>query len=422
MVAVGTHSSRDVRRASRFEVLHQIYALGSASRSLLAGASGLSPATVATIVSELLNWGVLSEVSIEDSGGGRPRARLAVNPARGFVVGVDVAETYVQIDVFDLALQVHASDQQPLDAEHNRPDDVLDRIEQGVAAMLAEAGVPQSDVVGVGVSMPGQVDRVGGVSVFAPNFSWQQVPFIRLLSERLSLPLYLDNPLKASTMAELWFGAGRKVDDLAVLTIGTGVGAGFAVGGALVRGTGNAAGEWGHSAIVIDGRLCQCGNRGCLEAYVGARGIMQQLREYVPGSRLLRDDDQAATIAALAEGLAAGDETAGAVLRQTTRYLGVGIGNLINMLNPAVVVVGGWVTGLLGPWLVPAATAMAARHTFDRTFSATRIEMSTLTGNPVSLGAGIFALEGFLAGLGVSTFRDSARHAAAIATTTRPAR
>jgi predicted NBD/HSP70 family sugar kinase len=269
--------------------------------------------------------------------------------------------------------------------------------------------------------MPGQVDRVGGVSVFAPNFSWQQVPFIKLLSDRLPLPLYLDNPLKASTMAELWFGAGRKVDDLAVLTIGTGVGAGFAVGGALVRGTGNAAGEWGHSAIVIDGRECRCGNRGCLEAYVGARGIMQQLREYVPTSRLLRGDDQAATIAALADGLAAGDETAEAVLRQTTRYLGVGIGNLINMLNPAVIVMGGWVTGMLGPWLVPAATTMAAQHTFDRTFSATRIEISALTGNPVSLGAGIFALEGFLTGLGVSTFRDSARHAAAIATTTQPA-
>ncbi|WNI18037.1 ROK family protein [Actinacidiphila sp. ITFR-21] len=418
---MSAHSSRDVRRASRFEVLHQIYALGSASRNQLAGASGLSAATVAAIVSELLNWGVLSEVSIEDSGGGRPRARLAVNPQRGFVVGVDVAETYIQIDVFDLALQVKASGQQTLDAEDNQPGAVLDRIEHGVAAMLTEAGVPQDSVVGVGVSMPGQVDRVGGVSVFAPNFSWQQVPFIKLLSDRLPLPLYLDNPLKASTMAELWFGVGRKVDDLAVLTIGTGVGAGFAVGGALVRGTGNAAGEWGHSAIVIDGRPCRCGNRGCLEAYIGARGIMQQLREHMPDSRLLRSDDQVATIGALAEGLAADDEAATAVLRRTARYLGVGIGGLINMLNPAVIVVGGWVTELLGPWLVPAATQWAAQHTFDRTFNATRIELSTVVGNPVSLGAGIFALEGFLVSLGVSTFRDSARHAAAIATTTLPA-
>ncbi|MFJ8545331.1 ROK family protein [Streptomyces sp. NPDC093586] len=418
---MGTHSSRDVRRASRFEVLHQIYALGSASRRLLAAASGLSTATVATVVNELLGRGVLSEVAIEDSGGGRPRARLAVNAARGFVVGVDVSETYVQIDVFDLALRVRASDRRSLDAEHNRPDDVLDRIEQGVAVVLAAAGVPRCDVVGVGVSMPGRIDRVGGVSVLAPNFGWQQVPFIRLLSDRLPLPLYLDNPLKAGTMAELWFGAGRRADDLAVVTLGTGVGAGFTVGGTLVRGTGNAAGEWGHSTVVLDGRLCRCGNRGCLEAYVGAQGIMQHLREYAPDSRLLHDGDQAATVAALAEGLAAGDETAEAVLRQITRYLGVGLGNLINMLDPTVVVMGGWVTGLLGPWLVPAATATAARHTFDPAFGTTRIEMSALTGDPISLGAGIFALEGFLAGLGVSTSRDSARHAAAIATTTPPA-
>jgi predicted NBD/HSP70 family sugar kinase len=411
-----------VRRASRFEVLRQVYALGSASRSLLASASGLSTPTVATIVNELLDWGVIGEVSTEDSGGGRPRARLAVNPARGFVVGVDVSETYVQTDVFDLALQVRTSDRQALDAGHIRPDAVIDRIERGVTAALAAAGVPRSDVVGVGVSVPGRIDRAGGVSVFAPNFAWRQVPFIELLSQRLPQPLYLDNPLKASTMAELWFGAGREADDLAVVTLGTGVGAGFAVGGTLVRGTGNAAGEWGHSTVVIDGRPCRCGNHGCLEAYVGARGIIQQLRERAPGSPLLRAGGQAATIAALAEGLAAGDAAARAVLRQTARYLGVGLGSLVNMLNPAVVVLGGWVTGLLGPWLVPEATALAARHTFDPAFDAVRFEMSALTGNPISLGAGIFALEGFLTGLGVSTSRDAARHTAAIATTTPPAR
>ena len=413
-------SSRDVRRASRFEVLHRVYTLGSASRHELAAVSGLSPATVANVVSELLSWGVLTEVSTEDSGGGRPRARLAVNPARGSVIGVDVAETYIQVDVFDLALEVRATVQQPLHAEHNRPDDVLDRIEQLVEAALAQAGVAQSEVLGAGVSMPGQVDRVGGVSVFAPNFSWQQVPFIRLLSERLALPLHLDNPLKASTMAELWFGAGRREDDLAVLTVGTGVGAGFAIGGALVRGMSNSAGEWGHSVIVIDGRLCRCGNRGCIEAYVGAPGIMQLLRESSATSGLLHPEDQSATITALAAALARNDPAAEAVLYETARYLGVGLGNLINTLNPAVIVIGGWVTDLIGKWLLPAATGMAARHTFDRTFSATRIELSTLSRNPVSLGAGIFALEGFLDSLGVSSYHDSTRHQQAIATTTSP--
>ncbi|MEU9554366.1 ROK family transcriptional regulator [Streptomyces fumanus] len=418
---MGIRSSRDVRRASRFEVLHQIYALGSASRTSLASASGLSTPTVATVVSELLDWGVIGEVSTEDSGGGRPRARLAVNPARGFVIGVDVSETYVQTDVFDLALQPRASDRQALDAGHNHPGDVIDRIERGVTAVLGTAGVPRGDVVGIGVSVPGRIDRAGGVSVFAPNFAWRQVPFIELLSPRLPLPLYLDNPLKASTMAELWFGAGRGARDLAVVTLGTGVGAGFAVGGTLVRGTGNAAGEWGHSTVVIDGRPCRCGNRGCLEAYVGAPGIMRQLRERAPGSPLLRPDSQTATVAALAEALAAGDPVAEAVLRQTARYLGVGIGTLVNMLDPAVVVLGGWVTALLGRWLVPAATALAARHTFAPAFHSVRFETSALTGNPISLGAGIFALEGFLAGLGVSTSRDPARHTAAIATTTPPA-
>jgi predicted NBD/HSP70 family sugar kinase len=410
---MGGRSSSEVRRASRFEVLHQLYVAGSATRDELADGSGLSFATVATVVGELLDWGVVREVATEASGGGRPRTRFAVNPARGSVLGIDVAETYVQVDLLDLALAAQASIRRELHPRRNRPADVREHIDRGVRAALAEAGVAREDVVGAGVSMPGQVDRAGGVSVFAPNFSWRGVPFVELLAERLAVPMHLDNPLKASAIAELWFGAGRRTDDLAVLTIGTGVGAGLAVAGSLVRGTSNCAGEWGHTTIVPDGRLCRCGNRGCVETYVGAPGIMRHLRELAPDSPLSSPDDQTATITRLAAGLAEDDATARAVLAETTRYLGPAVGNLINMLNPSLIVVGGWVVDLLGPWLVPAVTERAARHTFDRSFSATRIETSRLRRNPVSLGAAIFALEGFLSGLGVSGYHDAHRPATA---------
>jgi len=408
-VAMTRRTSRDIRRANRFEVVRHIYATGPASRQEIAAESGLSFATVATVVSELLDFGVLRESSLEDSGGGRPRARLAVNPRRGWLIGVDIAETYVQVELLDLALTVTASVKEALHPEDNQPGAVVDHIVAGIDAVIGQAGIPRADVVGVGVSLPGQVDRAGGVSVFAPNFSWQAVPFIDLLRARVDLPLHLDNPLKASTVAELWFGAGRRADDIVVLTIGTGVGAGIAIGGSLIRGVTNCAGEWGHTAIVLDGRLCRCGNRGCVEAYVGAPAIMAQLRDLAPGSRLLHPEDQDLTLTELAAALGDGDEVADAVIDETARYLGVGIANLINTLNPAIIVLGGWVCERIGPWLLPAARATAARHTFDRTLAATSIELSTFTGNPVSRGAATFALEGFLAELGVPSRHDPSR-------------
>lgn len=404
--------SRALRQVNTFEVLRQVFRAGSGTRQQLAEASSLSFATVAAVTSDLLDVGVLHESEMEASGGGRPRARLAVNPDRGVLLGIDVAETYVQVDLLDLALTLRGSVKQELDPESNHAEDVIALIAHGVRTVLKQTRTPRAQLLGAGVSVPGQVDRQGGVSVFAPNFAWHDVPFAKMLRRRIRTPLHLDNPLKASTVAELWFGAGRDVDDLVVLTIGTGVGAGIAVRGSLLRGTTNCAGEWGHTAIVLDGRLCRCGRRGCVEAYVGAPGIMEQLRELAPASALLHHEDQTLTITEIAGALDQQDETAEAVIAETARYLGVGIANLINTLNPQAIVVGGWVNELLGPWLIPAAAAKAARHTFDRTFTATRIQRSSLGRNPVGLGMATFALEGFLARLGIPSKHDPTRNAA----------
>ena len=160
----------------------------------------------------------------------------------------------------------------------------MDRIVRGIDEAIAQAQVERGRVLGVGVSIPGQVRADGTTSVFAPNWNWNDVPLRALLTERIpDLPILLDNPLRASTVAELWFGAARGHDNVAVLTLGTGVGAGLAVQGSLYRGATNTAGEWGHTNLVIDGRKCRRGCVGCVETYVGAPGIMQHLAEIRPG-------------------------------------------------------------------------------------------------------------------------------------------
>ncbi|MCJ1676095.1 ROK family protein [Streptomyces sp. APSN-46.1] len=390
-------TSQDIRRLNRFEVLRRVYAgPGAMSRQDIAAATGLSFATVANLTAELLDAGVLMQAGHEDSGGGRPRARLTVNADRGALIGIDIAETSVHAELFDLALRVRHSVERPLPRGDVQPAEVVEQIAGCVAELLKGSGVARERVLGAGVSVPGMVEREGGVSSFSPYWSWHEVPLRSLLDERLGLPLWLDNPLRASTVAEMWFGAGREVGDLVVVTLRAGVGAGIAVDGQLYRGFTNSAGEWGHTCLALDGRLCTCGNRGCVEAYVSTRGIAETWRELAPGDERATPADDAAAVEALARAAAEGDPTAAAVIDRTGRYLGAAVANLLNVVNPQVLVLGNQVIDLLGERLLRATYEAVTRHALPVPHRAATLCRSALPHNAVTRGAATFALEGFL--------------------------
>ncbi|WP_405826748.1 ROK family transcriptional regulator [Streptomyces sp. NBC_01390] len=389
-------TSRDIRTANRYEVLRQIIAQSPTSRQELAAATGLSLATVATLVGELIELRMLTEVGFEDSAGGRPRGLVAVNETGGALIGVDIAETYVRVELFDLGLNVLARAAEHMRPGESRPEQVVGHVTTAVGSVVAQAGIEGARVLGVGVSVPGQVDRVTGIAEYAPNWDWHDVPLLDLLTEHIAYPLYLDNPLRACAVAELWFGAVRGHGNAVVVNLGTGVGAGLVIGGAVHRGVSNSAGEWGHTTLVLDGRPCHCGNHGCVETYVGAPGIMLNLEELDPGGALLRPDDQTATVDALARGVAAGDPVAVKVVRDMARYLGASISDLVNLLNPEIVVLSSWVAATLGEPLVTEVREAVARHALKRPLAATEIVLSPIPGDPVCLGAATFALEGAL--------------------------
>ncbi|MEU6367975.1 ROK family transcriptional regulator [Streptomyces sp. NPDC046931] len=401
-------TSRDIRTANRYEVLRRIIARSPTSRQELAAATGLSLPTVATLVGELLDLGMLTEVGFEESAGGRPRGLVAVDASGGALIGVDVAETYVRVELFDLALSVLARAEEDVHPGENRPEQVVAHVATAVGSVVARVGVADARVLGTGVSVPGQVDRDRGVCEYAPNWDWHDVPLLDLLALHIAHPLYLDNPLRAGAVAELWFGAARGRGDAVVVNLGTGVGAGLALGGGLHRGVSNSAGEWGHTTLVLDGRPCHCGNRGCVETYVGAPGIMRNLREVSPRSPLLHPEDQTATIDALARGAADADPVALEVVRNTARYLGAGIATLVNLLNPEVVVLGSWVAATLGEPLLHEVREAVGRHALGRPFAATEIVLSPIPNDPVCLGAATFALEGTLRSVGRRAGRRTA--------------
>jgi predicted NBD/HSP70 family sugar kinase len=402
-----------LRRRNRRVALQHLYVEGRMSRLEISQRSGLSAATITHVVAELLAEGIVVEAGSAESEGGRPRTILALNPAYGYFVGVDVGETRVCIELFDLTLRSLRTVTHPLSPDDNRPSRVVRHIVAGVDTVLADAAIPVGQVVGIGVGVPGVVERAGNVRVHAPSWGWHAVPLLALLAERITLPIALDNGAKAMAQAELWFGAGRGMNDLAVLLIGTGIGAGIITQGALYRGATNGAGEWGHTTLALDGRPCRCGSRGCLEAYAGAAGIMASLRDASPGSPLLGEtDDQEGTITALAAAARQGDPRAVRVLEDTTHYLGAGIATLINLFNPQRIVIGGWVGQQIGPSILPRLREVVARYALGQPLAASGIVLGQLGQDAVAMGAATLALDVFLTEAGDDHIRRARRVAA----------
>ena len=387
-------TAADIRKQNSFAVIRSLHASGVSSRRELAESTGLSLATVGLICTALTEQGLVTEVCRNRAPVGRPTTRLALNGGRGLLLGVDIAETYVHAVSFGSSLESISQTLRPMDVHQRQPRHVVE-IVQG--AVLAEIGQhPDMPLLGIGVSAPGIVDFVGGTSAFAPNWNWRNVPLLDLLTRAIDGPIYLDNPLKALTIAQMWSNRDRLEQTFAILNLGTGVGAGIAVNGEVFRGRTNSAGEWGHTVIVADGRACRCGSRGCVEAYVGAPGILQTLRETHPTSELLHGDDQTATIVALGEAAGRGDPVALDVLNNTSHYLGIGVATIVNLFNPDVVIIAGWVADQIGAYLTDLVRPHLKAHALAVPLLASRLELSKAQPNSVSLGMAALALERYL--------------------------
>lgn len=387
---------RGLRRHNRQTVLQHAYFAQPISRLELSQQLGLSPATVTNVVVELLEEGLLLETGLEESQGGRPRTLLTTNATYGYFVGVDVGETQLQIELFDLNLSRLGGIAYTNSASENTPDQLVDHIVEGLATVLANAQLSREQVLGIGVGLPGIVKRGKQPAVYAPFWDWKGVPLEDQLRERLALPVLVDNGAKAMALAELWFGAGRSVESLVALLIGTGVGAGVITNGALYRGATNSAGEWGHSKVVLDGWDCRCGSRGCLEAYAGAPGILRRFRELAPDQPL--PDDQEQGMAALYDLITINHPAALQVLDETARYVGVGIANLVNLFNPRLIILGGWLGLLLGPHILSRVQHYAAEYALAQPFEVVQIGLCNLGLDAVCQGAATIVLEAFLNG------------------------
>ncbi|MFE4605740.1 ROK family protein [Kitasatospora indigofera] len=386
---------RDLRRSSRSAVLQRLYFGGPLSRQELAEGTGLSAASVSNVVGELLAAGAAEECGSVDSDGGRPRILLRVRPGHAHLVGVDVGETQVRVALFDLTLTELAASDQPLSDHGHDVGHVVELILTGIDSVLTSTGVDRGTLLGVGVGVPGIVEQGDpaskgeGVVVHCQTIDWDAVPLGRLLRAGTDLPLYVDNGAKTLGQAEMWFGAGRGARHAVVALFGSGVGACVIANGVPYRGATSSAGEWGHTKVHVGGRLCRCGSRGCLEAYVGAEALVERWGE-------ASDSSEKAGLAALLAAAEADDPVADALLCETAEYLGASIADLINLFNPERIVIGGWAGLLLGPRLLPAIRAAARSYALRFPCEQTSIELGLLGPDAVTVGAATLPLARFL--------------------------
>ncbi|MCA9736830.1 MAG: ROK family protein [Gemmatimonadota bacterium] len=272
------------------------------------------------------------------------------------------------------------------------------RMVRDVRAALSDAH-PGAEVVGVGIGSPGPLDRETGVVIKTPNLAWENFPVRDLVSDALGLPATLDNDANCATYGEWWLGAGRGSRHLVGLTIGTGIGGGLVVDGRIFHGASDAAGEFGHMTIDFHGRKCACGNYGCLEAYASGPNIAARAVEGIEAGAetILVDQVGGAldriTAATVYEGAVAGDPYANEVLRETAKILGAGVANLVNGLNPDVVVIAGGVVRAGDLLLAPLRESVRQRA-FRSAVEACAIRVAELGETAGVVGAaGVFRAE-----------------------------
>jgi glucokinase-like ROK family protein len=385
------------RSVNKHVVLDHIrFAHDGISRADLARKMVISRAAISGIVKDLLAIDLVREAKFSSSSIGRRPLMLEINPRRGYVVGIDLGTTHLNIILADFSGGIVDASQQVLDISQG-PVACLTVVVEKIYEILRANGLEREALDAVTLGVPGPVNSLAG-SVYQPPWmpGWDQFPIRKTLQDQLRLPVEVANDGELGALGEWAYGAAQKENNVIYIKAGSGIGAGLLLNGQIYRGETGAAGAIGHITVRDQGEKCECGNFGCLETVAGGKAIAQRARQLMGSdpTTKLHNFQPAAEITAreVAQAAKEGDLAAQQIIAEAGACIGLGVASLINLINPGLVVIGGGLAQIGDPFLEPI------RHTVQqRCLSASaktvRITTAGLGQRSTAMGAVARALD-----------------------------
>lgn len=336
------HSSAGDQKTLKQRIFEYVRARGKAARTDVCRALDISPGSATTLTADLIENGYLREVTDiqRESARGRPPVALEVVPDAHFVIGIKLSDGYDTAVLSDFCGNVRGDASLPVTQNRRDLPQLLDGISTLMEDLLGKAGKTLADVKGVGIGLSGIEDHEAGVVVWSPLLQLRDVALGDAFTDRFGLPVQLDNDANMLTLAELWFGSGRRKENFAVVTIEHGVGMGMVVDNRLYRGAQGMGLELGHTKVQLDGALCRCGQRGCLEAYLGDYALTREAATALGGT-MHADQSPQDMLEHLYKQAKGGNRAAKTIFNRAGRYLSVGLSNIIQLFDPPLIILSG---------------------------------------------------------------------------------
>ena len=399
-MAITAGNSSYIKHLNRQSVLTLIRQKGGVSRPIIAKESGLTTSAVAEITKSLLQEGLILEGETLESTGGRPSKNLLLNKRARYAIGCDFDNNQVTTVMLDFTGQVVRQERR--DYPITSPESILEAIYDGITKIIAACHLEISQILGIGISVPGLVNSQTGDVYFLTHYNMENVALHAYIQERTGLPVYVLNDANAAALAEYSTGAGQQCKNMICVICRRGIGAGIILEGQLYQGTNGVAGEIGHQTVDINGPRCNCGNYGCLEMMSGTNAIVSRVKaklKQLNGSYYFHNvgDFDSITLDDLVLAAKAGDTIVLSVFEEAGIYLGIGISSIINFFNPDCVILSG---DLKKYYPYARETMMQTVRQKTMRFSAKhcRIRMSEYGDNVTAIGAGEVILTNYFNG------------------------
>jgi N-acetylglucosamine repressor len=335
-------NNKSIKDLNKSSILDLIRIKKAVSKAELSSLTGLSANAVGMITSALLKEGHIQESGIGKSSGGRKPVLFTLKPKSFYSIGIDFETDFIKTIAIDSTGDTVSEIKSIMPSDKNIAK-VLSIIEKNINELMKKNQIETSRLLGIGLSVPGLIDNKTGRIVIAPNLGWNNIDLRVDISRIFDVPVYIENEALASSICEKWVGKCQHTDDFVCINVKSGIGAGIFTNGHPYRGFSGSAGEVGHIVVQDNGPLCGCGNHGCLETLASTAHILENTKKLLKNSSSkilsnIADDDL--TFDDIVNAAYKGDELALNALIKASKYLAIGIANIINTMNPEKVIIG----------------------------------------------------------------------------------